>query len=73
MTTKALFVKLEAKPAKENEVAKSCATRRAWYNKSPQQPPGSAFDLAQPPSPSSTHLQMMQDAKRTCREKSPRR
>ena len=34
--------------------------------------PGWAFDLAQPPSPSSTHFRMMQDATRTWREKLPR-
>jgi hypothetical protein len=37
-------------------------TGKAWCNKSPQQSPGSAFDLAQAPSPSSTHLRMMPDA-----------
>jgi hypothetical protein len=72
MTTKALFVKLEAKPGKENEVAKFLATGKAWSNKSPKQPPGLAFDLAKPPSPSSTHFRMMPDATRTCQEKLPK-
>ena len=39
MTTKALFVKLEAKVGKKKKSPNSCATA--------QQPPGSAFDLAQ--------------------------
>jgi hypothetical protein len=73
MTTKALFVRLEAKPGKEEEVANSYATGRAWLHKSPQRPPGSAFDLARAPSPSLTHLRMMPDAMPTCREKLPGR
>ena len=73
MTTKALFVKLEAKPGKENEVAKFLRDGQGWCNKSPQQSLGSAFDLVQPPSPSSTHFRMMPDATRTCQEKLPRR
>jgi hypothetical protein len=55
MTTKALFVKLEAKPGKENEVAKFLRDGQGLV----QQSLGSAYDLAQPPSPSSTHLRMM--------------
>jgi hypothetical protein len=43
MTTKALFVKLEAKPGKENEVAKFLREGKAWCNKSLQQSLGSAF------------------------------
>jgi hypothetical protein len=73
MTTKALLVKLEAKPGKKTKSLNSCATGRAWLHKSPQQLPGLAFDLAQPLSPSSTHFRMMPDATRTCREKLPRR
>jgi hypothetical protein len=38
-----------------------------------EQPPGSAFDLAKPPSPSLTHFRMMPDATRICQEKLPRR
>ena len=43
MPTKALFVKLEAKPGRENEVAKFLRDGRAWLHKSPQQSPGSVF------------------------------
>jgi hypothetical protein len=73
MTTKALFVELEAKPGKKTKSLNFCVTGKAWCNKSPQQSLGSAFAWAQPPSPSSTHLRMMPDATRTCREKLPRR
>ena len=73
MTTKALFVRLEAKAGKENEVAKFLRDAQGLVHRSPQQLPGSAYDLAQPPSPSSTHFQMKPDATRTCRERLPRR
>src|SRR5437870_5817800 len=58
MTTKALFVKLEANREKKTKSPNSWATGRAWLHKSPQQPPRLAFDLAQAPSPSSTHFRM---------------
>ena len=73
MTTKALFVRLEAKAGKENEVAKFLRDGQGLVAQEPQQLLGSAFDSAQPPSPSSTHFRMMPDATRTCREKLPRR
>jgi hypothetical protein len=73
MTTKALFVKLEAKPGKENEVAKFLRDGQGLVQQEPATIACSAYDLAQPPSPSSTHLRMTPDARRTCREKLPRR
>ena len=45
--------------AKKTKSSNFCAPGRTWCNKSPQQPLGSVFDLAQPPSPSSTHFRMM--------------
>ena len=73
MTTKALFVKLEAKAGKENEVAKFLRDGQGLVAQEPATVAWSAYDLAQPPSPSSTHFRMMQDATHTCREELPRR
>jgi quinol monooxygenase YgiN len=42
--------------AKKTKSPNFCVTDKAWCNKSPQQSLGPAYDLAQPPSPSSTHF-----------------
>ena len=73
MTTKALFVRLEAKPGKENEVAKFLRDAQGLVQQEPATTAWFGIRLAQPPSPSSTHFWMKQDATRTCREKLPRR
>jgi hypothetical protein len=67
MTTKALFVKLEAKPGKENEVAKFLRDGQGLV----QQEPATIawFGIRLGPNHlrhSSMHLRMMLDAKRTC-------
>ncbi len=73
MTTKRYLLDWRQNRAKKTKSLNSCATGRAWLHKSPQQPPGSAFDLAKPPSPSSTHFRMMPDVTRICQETLPRR
>ena len=73
MTTKALFVKLEAKPGKENEVAKFLRDGQGLVAQEPATIAWFGIRLGQTPSPSSTHFRMMPDATRTCREKLPRR
>ena len=73
MTTKALFVRLEAKPGKENEVAKFLRDGQGLVAQEPATTAWFGVRLAKPPSPSSTHLRMMPDARRICQEKLPRR
>ena len=73
MTTKALFVRLEAKPGKENEVAKFLRDGQGLVQQEPQQPLGSELNLARPPLPSSMRFPTMRAATRTFLEKLPKR
>ncbi len=73
MTTKALFVKLEAKAGKEDEVAKFLRDGQGLVQQEPATTAWFGIRLGRPPSPSSTHFRMMQDATHTFREKLPRR
>ena len=73
MTTKALFVRLEAKPGKESEVAKFLRDGQALVQQEPATTPGSGFNLARPPSASSMRFRTMPAATRTCPEELPKR
>ena len=73
MTTKALFVKLEAKPGKENEVAKFLRDGQGLVQQEPATTAWFGIGLAQPPSPFSMRFPMRPDGTRICREQLPRR
>ena len=73
MTTKALFVKLEAKPGKENEVAKFLRDGQGLVQQEPATIAWFGIRLGPTTFAISTHLRMMPDATRTCREKLPMR
>ena len=73
MTTKAIFVKLEAKPGKENEVAKFLRDGQGLVAQEPATTAWFGIRFGPTPLPSSTHFRMMPDETRICREKLPRR
>src|SRR5438874_11318331 len=73
MTTKALFVRLEAKPGKENEVAKFLRDGRGLVQQEPATTAWFGIKLGPTPSPSSMRFPMMPAATRTYPEKLPKR
>ena len=73
MTTKALFVKLEAKPGKENEVAKFLRDGQGLVQQEPATIAWFGIRLGPTTFAIFDALRMMPDATHTCREKLPRR
>ena len=73
MTTKALFVKLEAKPGKESEVAKFLRDGQGLVQQEPATIAWFGIQLGPTTLPSSMPLRMTPDVTRICREQLPRR
>ena len=73
MTAKALFVRLEAQPGKENEVEKFLRDAQGLVQQEPATTAWFGIKLGPTTFGSSMRFPTMQDATRTCLEKLPKR